>query len=40
MTNQAGYRLLAGIAILVQVVLLFYFLVMGLGWGGFRNLSR
>ena len=35
MRKQTGYRLLAGVAILVQVALLFWFLVMGLGWGGF-----
>lgn len=35
MSKQGGYRLLAGVAILLQVLLLFYFLVMGLGWGGF-----
>jgi hypothetical protein len=34
---------LAGVAILVQVLLLFYFFVMGLGWGGswyFANLAQ
>jgi hypothetical protein len=29
------YRLLAGAAVVVQVLLVFYFFVMGLGWGGF-----
>jgi len=40
MTKQAGYRMLAGVAILVQVMLLFHFLVMGLGWGGFWYLAN
>jgi hypothetical protein len=39
-TNQTGYRLLAVVAIIAQLVLLFYFLVMGLGWGGFWYLAN
>ncbi len=35
MTGKLGQRLLAGVAIMVQVLLLGYFFVMGLGWGGF-----
>jgi hypothetical protein len=38
--KQTGYRLLAVVAILAQFVLLFYFLVMGLGWGGFWYLAN
>jgi hypothetical protein len=38
--KQTGYRLLAVVAILAQLVLLFYFLVMGLGWGGFWYLAN
>ena len=38
--EQTGYRLLAVVAILAQLVLLFYFLVMGLGWGGFWYLAN
>ena len=40
MSRQVGYRLLAGVAILVQVLLLFYFFVLGLGWGGFWYLAN
>lgn len=38
--KQTGYRLLAVVAILAELVLLFYFLVMGLGWGGFWYLAN
>lgn len=40
MTKQRGHRLLAGVAIMVQVLLLYSFLVMGLGWGGFWYLAN
>ena len=39
-TGQPGYRLLAVVAIVAQLGLLFYFLVMGLGWGGFWYLAN
>ena len=38
--RQAGYRVLAVVAILAQLALLAYFLVMGLGWGGFWYLAN
>lgn len=34
-SRKPGYRVFAGVAILVQVLLIFQFFVMGLGWGGF-----
>lgn len=34
------YRVLAGVAIVVQAMLLFNFFVMGLGWGGFWYLAN
>jgi len=40
MTKQAAFRLLAGVAVLVQVILLYRFFVMGLGWGGFWYLAN
>jgi len=35
MARKIGYWVFAGAAILAQVLLLFEFLVMGIGWGGF-----
>ena len=40
MNKLLVYRLLAGMAIVVQVLLLYYFFVMGLGWGGFWYLAN
>jgi hypothetical protein len=34
MARRTGYWVLAGVAIVVQVLLVFQFFVMGLGWGG------
>lgn len=35
MNRELAYRLVAGTAVVVQVLLVCYFFVMGLGWGGF-----